>query len=476
MPANGSTAPAPTPSAAGLQTALPGARATLILLLIVNLFNYIDRQVLSANLDDIEKTFLPHGGEYNGQLLGALALAFILSFMVFAPVFGWLASFLPRWKVVGAGVIVWSLASGASGLAPSFLALLITRCFVGIGEAAYGPVAPDMISDLYPVKARGSVLSVFYVAIPVGGALGYMLGGWAGWPWSFFLVVPPGLLLGLWCFFMPEPPRGLTDQVTHHRPPRLKDHLILLRTPSYVLVTLGMTMLMFSMGGIAHWMPYYVSEYRHAADKALANTYFGVILVVAGLTATVLGGLTADALRKRFPGSYFLVSGTAMLVAFPLFFACLYTPFPWAWILIFLACFCLFFNTGPTNAILANVSHPALRAQAFAFNIFFIHLFGDAISPYVIGGIADLYRVGDQKNMTAGFLAVSGAVLLGAILWLWGARYLERDTELAPTRLSQDSPPLDLPGGWQGGVPCNQVPAPEPRKDAATPSDADTSS
>src|SRR5207302_446226 len=119
------------------------------------------------------------------------------------------------------------------------------------------------------------------------------------------------------------------------------------------------------------------------------NITFGAILVVAGLSATLLGGIAGDRLRNRFPGSYFLVSGVAMLVGFPLSIAMLYVPFPWAWGCIFLACFCLFFNTGPTNTILANVTHPAMRASGYALNILIIHAFGDVISPLVIGAITD---------------------------------------------------------------------------------------
>jgi hypothetical protein len=124
-----------------------------------------------------------------------------------------------------------------------------------------------------------------------------------------------------------------------------------------------------------------------------------------------------------------------MFLGFPLFVAVIYTPFPPAWFLIFLACFCLFFNTGPTNTILANVTHPAVRAQAFAVNIFVIHLLGDAVSPTIIGRIArDWHYPDGTPNMDAGFLAVSGMVLVGGVLWLAGTPFLARDTALAPTR------------------------------------------
>src|SRR5258708_32577446 len=172
-------------------------------------------------------------------------------------------------------------------------------------------------------------------------------------------------------------------------------------------------------------------EVRSAGELGNVNFIFGAIVVVAGLSATLLGGIAGDKLRDRFPGSYFLVSGAAMLVGFPLSIAMLYVPFPWAWIFIFLACFCLFFNTGPTNTVLANVTHPAMRASAFALNILIIHALGDVISPLVIGAITDA----TGKNMNIAFLCVSAMIFVGGLIWLWGARYLQRDTALATKRL-----------------------------------------
>jgi MFS family permease len=170
---------------------------------------------------------------------------------------------------------------------------------------------------------------------------------------------------------------------------------------------------------------------------AEANKIFGPIIAVSGLIATLLGGWAGDRLRDRFKGAYFTVSGLGMLAAFPLFLCVLWLPFPAAWAFIFLACFGLFFNTGPTNTILANVTHPSIRASAFALNILVIHALGDVISPLAIGAIADGYNHATQSEggLRVGFLVVSFMILLGGLFWLWGARYLERDTILAPTRL-----------------------------------------
>jgi MFS family permease len=339
------------------------------------------------------------------------------------------------------------LASGASGLAGTFFALLITRCFVGIGEAAYGPVAPAIISDLYPVKMRGQVLAWFYMAIPVGSALGYVLGGlvarssigeWGerifghaaeSWRWAFYVVVVPGIGLGIWSLFMKDPARGGADGQTPGpaRAVKWKEYLILLRTPSYVLCTAGMTAMTFAIGGIAFWMPYYLKNKPGAEGPV--EVVFGAITCVAGVVGTLLGGWLGDKLKPRFSGSYFLVSAIGMFTGFPLMLAVLHAPFPWIWPLIFLTCFCLFFNTGPTNTILANVTHPGMRASAFAFNILIIHALGDVISPVIIGVISDRY------DMNRAFMVVGLMFVAAGFFWLAGMRFLQRDTDQAPQRL-----------------------------------------
>jgi MFS family permease len=420
------------------------ARLALTLLVLINLFNYIDRQVLAAVEPEIRRELFAGADEAEAKFrTGLLATAFLVSYMLIAPIFGFLADRLWRWGLVGLGVVIWSLASGASGIdwgvsvTVSFWLLLLTRCFVGVGEAAYGPVAPAMIADLYPVSQRGKVLAWFYVAIPFGGALGYawgaaFVGMHFGWRWAFYSVVPPGIALGVWCLFMKDPPRGAAGEDTSGLPahkPGLADYLTLLKIPSYLFNTLGMTMMTFAIGGLAFWMPDYLEQREVQGFGPLdARTVFGGITAVAGLVSTLAGGLLGDYLRLRIKGSYFFVSAIAMIVGFPMTVAILYLPFPMAWIFVFLAVFCLFFNTGPTNTILANVTHPTVRASGFALNILIIHLFGDAISPPLIGWISGLYGI------NAGFIVVSLAMLVGGLFWLVGMKHLDRDTELAPIR------------------------------------------
>src|SRR5205823_1957558 len=192
----------------------------------------------------------------------------------------------------------------------------------------------------------------------------------------------------------------------------------------YVWNTLAMTALTFAMGGLSFWMPGYL-QYRGLPPGS--RIVFGGMLVIAGLTATLLGGIAGDLLRKRFAGAYFLVSGIGVMIAFPFSAAVVLTPFPLAWVLMFIALFFLFFNTGPSNTALANVTHPSVRSTAFALNILIIHALGDATAPPLIGSIAD------HTNMDVAFLAVTAMMLVAGVLWLVGMKYLPAYTAVIET-------------------------------------------
>jgi MFS transporter, Spinster family, sphingosine-1-phosphate transporter len=413
------------------------ARLALLLLIAINLLNYMDRYVLAA-VQSLIIEELPPPGPDKRYWSGMLAPAFLLSYTLAAPLFNWLSIRLSRWILIGIAVIIWSLASGGSGLAPTYLILLATRVFVGIGEAAYGPVAPSVLADLYPIERRGRVLSWFYMAIPVGSALGYAVGGTVSsasgsWRMPFYVLTIPGLILGAACLLI----RGLPGaRPAGHGRTTSRDVLLLakqlIHNRSYVLNTLGMTAMTFALGGLAFWMPDYVANYRKATSLAAASTIFGAITVVAGLLATLAGGIVGDRLTKWFSGAYFLVSGAGMLLGLPMFILVLLLPFPAAWVFIFLAEFCLFFNTGPTNTVLANVTVPSVRSTAFAINIFVIHMLGDVISPPLIGAVTDRFG----NNMNYGFLCVSGAILLSGLFWLAGTPFLREDTDRAGDGIS----------------------------------------
>lgn len=404
--------------------ALSGARSALFLLLAINLFNYIDRQVLAALEPDIRASFFSANDVNAMTKTGFLAVAFFVTYMVSAPILGLLADRYSRWIIVGLAVILWSLASGGSGLAATFGILFATRIFVGIGEGGYGPAAPSMLSDLFPIETRGRIMAIFYTAIPVGSALGYVIGGLVGvhlgWRWAFYLITPPGLLLGLLCFWQRDP-RVAADHLIQKSPRRsIRNYLHLFRTRSYLINCVAQTLMTFVTGGLGFWVPAYL-RYRNQSPE-VGMTIFGLITVVAGLVSTLLGGVIADKLRLRLAGSYFWVSGIGMLIACPIFVVALYIPFPAAWIAMFLAIFFLFLNTGPSNTALANVSLPAVRATAFAANIFVIHAFGDVQAFWLLG------YIGGHTNMHVAFLFVSGIIFLSGIAWLIGVKYLPADT------------------------------------------------
>ena len=402
--------------------ATTGAFTALALLLGINLFNYIDRQILAAVDPQIRATFFAASNQNAMAITGTLGTAFLVTYMLAAPALGWLSDRFSRWMIIGLAVVLWSLASGASGLAATFMVLFITRVFVGIGEGGYGPAAPTILADLFPLQTRGRVMAVFCAAIPVGSALGYVLGGWIsehlGWRWAFYLVTPPGVLLGLLCFFQRDPRAGGIVRPAAQRASR-EEYLRLWRTPSYVINCAAQTAMTFAIGGIGFWVAAYL---KFRGEPPSSTKFFGAIIVVAGLISTLLGGWAGDRLRKTYAGSYFLVSGVGMIVAFPLFVAMLFTPFPAAWLFMFGSVFFMFLNTGPSNTALANVSLPTVRATAFALNILVIHALGDAAAFPTIGFIAG------HTNMTIAFLFVSGMMLLSGIIWLFGMKYLAADT------------------------------------------------
>ena len=407
-----------------MKKSISGAHSALLLLLGINLFNYIDRQILAALEPDIRATFFAAGDVNAMTKTGLLGVAFFVTYMISAPILGLLADRISRWIIVGLAVILWSLASGCSGLAATFAILFATRIFVGIGEGGYGPAAPTILSDLFPIERRGRIMAIFYTAIPVGSALGYVIGGLVGahlgWRWAFYLVTPPGLLLGLLCFWQRDP-RVAAHHLGQESPRRrLANYLRLFRTRSYLINCIAQTLMTFVTGGLGFWASAYLRYRNQSPDVGM--TIFGLITVVAGLVSTLLGGIIADKLRSRVPGSYFWVSGIGMLIACPFFIATLYIPFPAAWIPMFVAIFFLFLNTGPSNTALANVSLPAVRATAFAVNIFVIHALGDVQAFWLLG------YIGGHTNMHVAFLFVSGMIFASGLAWLIGAKYLPADT------------------------------------------------
>jgi MFS family permease len=436
-------------------TKLPYARRALFLLLGLNLLNYGDRQVLNALSPKVIEEFKLTEAQF-----GMTASVFIYAYMLAAPVLGQLALRISRWWLISACVVIWSLASGfclSGGMAMGFAVLLTMRVIVGVGEAGYGPAAPALLSDYYPPEQRGKVISFFYIAIPVGSALGFIYGGAmvAHWRWAFILLMPLGLTMAVLCFLMKDPrQKAAVESKPEAFLVTLKK---LFRIPSYVANTGAMTAMTFVIGGMSVWTARYITFRKmdqeglagylamptspyfsmalHRRDEILqgVSTDFGIIVVVAGIASTLCGGLVGEWLRHRIRGAYLWVSGIAIIVAFPCILAMIYLPFPWAWVAVFGAVFFLFFNTGPANTALASVTNSAMRGTAFAMNIFIIHALGDALSPPLIGWIAS------QAGWNNAFLIVSPLVLVASAFWIIGARYLPDDEARAEGTLQADT-------------------------------------
>jgi len=401
---------------------LPYRRYALGLLLAVNMLNYIDRQVLFAVFPLIKIDL-----RLSDTALGFLGSVFMLSYLLFAPLFGWLGDHWSRTRLASGGLVVWSLATTLAGFAPGYRTLLAARATVGVGEASFGTVSPGLISDFFPKEQRGRILAWFYVAIPVGSALGYLLGGVLGqnygWHAAFLLVGLPGLLLAIPIALLRTPPRG-GDNASPRAIFKGKvsaGYAALFRNRSFVYNTLAMAAMTFSIGGLSQWIPSFL--YRvHSLDVAKGNTLFGATTVLAGILGTLAGGWLGDHWQKSNGKGYLLVSGWGFLIGTPFAAWAILAPgLAGCMTAIFIAEFFLFLNTGPLNTVLINVTNPSVRAMAFAVNIFFIHALGDAVSPSILGWLSD------QWGLRNALLITPLAMVLAGLLCFVSARFVVQD-------------------------------------------------
>jgi MFS family permease len=390
--------------------------AVLVVLTVINFLNYLDRYVLSAVLEPLQRDL-----NLDDLEAGWLGTVFMVVYMVAAPLCGHLGDRWRRHRMVAVAVLLWSLATIGSGLAEDYTELLIMRAAIGIGEAGYATVAPAVIADLFRPAERGRRLAIFYLAIPMGSALGYLVGGWVGelWGWrsAFFVAGAPGLVFAVVAWFLPEPERGAMDEavVTPSPSPVRPAVSQILGNPAWRINATATTLMTFAMGGIAFWMPTFLVR-THGLELGYANTLFGGTTVVAGLLGTLIGGTLGDRAYARHAGGYFVVSGWGLLIGAP--FACLmpYLSSTQAIIAcVFMAEFLLFLNTGPLNAALVACVPARLRASAVAIHVFFIHAFGDALSPSLMGAL------GKWHDLALAISVTGIPVGLGGIVLLWGA-------------------------------------------------------
>src|SRR5215831_19452281 len=176
----------------------------------LNVLNYIDRNLVVGVQPLVQKEF-----HINDEQAGTLTTAFFICYMIAAPLVGWLGDRLPRKFIVLFGILIWSGFTLFTWVVHDYNQLLFRHTVVGIGEASYATIAPTLVADSFPIERRGRMLSIFYLGLPAGSALGILLGGplgqHFGWRVPFMLAGIPGFLLAFVFWLLPEPERGQTE-------------------------------------------------------------------------------------------------------------------------------------------------------------------------------------------------------------------------------------------------------------------------
>src|SRR5437588_2750537 len=380
------------------------ARYALVILTLINLFNYLDRWVVAAVLESIKKSEL----HPTDTQLGLLGTGFIVVYTLTSPLFGALGDRRKRPPLIALGVAVWSVATSLAGFARSFIFLFISRSGVGVGEAAYGTIAPALLADSFPIERRGRVLAVFFCAIPIGSAAGYILGGLVdqhfGWRAAFWIAGTPGLILAILAMFVKDPPRGLHDERAGESggtpPSLLGTYRDLFRNAPYILTVLGYGAYTFALGGLAFWMPAFLERAR-GMTRSQATVTFGLIALVTGFVGTFAGGWLGDFFLRWTKQSYLWVSGIATLIAAPLTYLALSNPNRGVYLTCIVAAeVMIFLSTRPVHSAIVNAVAPTERATALGLSVFVMHFLGDIPSPPLIG------KMSDASSLERAFLIV----------------------------------------------------------------------
>ena len=403
--------------------ALRGARYAIFILTMMNLLNYLDRIIPSVVKDLFKRDLKLTDAQTSLPITG-----FVIVYMLTSPIFGALADRWSRKLLIALGVALWSLATGAAALAIGFWTFLLARAFVGVGEAAYATISPALLSDFYPPGKRNRILTIFYVAIPIGSALGFVLGGYFGdafgWRAAFLICGLPGLALAGLVLAIRDPGRGHYDADSTIAPPPWKQALgPLLKNRAYVLAVAGYAAVTFASGALADWFPTFLQR-QHAMSVKASGMYVGASAAIGGLLGTALGGIFADVLKRWTRLPYLALSGWSMVLTTVFAFLALrLSNTSAAIIMLFVAQFFLWFYNGPINALIANSVPSALRVRAFALSILAIHIFGDAVSPSIVAIASDHIGLRHAIQM------VPLALGVGALIWLFAWRVLPNETK-----------------------------------------------
>ena len=367
---------------------VPRAYAWIAFALVVGLMlsDYLSRQVINAIFP-----FLKAQWDLSDAQLGSLAsvVALVVGVMTF-PV-SLLADRWGRVRSATAMALVWGIATIGCGLAEGFASMLVARALVGLGEAGYGSAGGAILTHVFPRRLHSTVMGAFLSAALFGSVLGVILGGVIakslGWQLAFVVVGGAGLALAVvFPLVVKEPPSPAADGAPAMPLGRVIRELFRFRTVNCTYAASGL--LMFIQGSIIAWAPSYLNRY-YAMDPAQAALGAGVLVLVAGLGMT-LGGIVVDRLvairrsnRLNIVAAYALASGASLFAAF------LMAPGPLQFCMIGLGLLLAAGFAGPSGAVVADVTDPAIRATVFATLTLANNLIGLAPGPFLTGVLAD---------------------------------------------------------------------------------------
>ena len=391
-----------------------GATTALVLLTALNFVNYIDRYILPGVQEQIKGEF-----HLSDEHIGALTFWFMIAYMLTSPITGWLGDRFPRKPMIVIAALFWSGINFFTASVHSYNSLNIRHAALGIGEASFGIFAPALLADFYEPDQRNRVLTIFNVAIPVGAALGYLVGGTVGerygWRMSFIVSAIPGAIIALLIlFFMREPARGASQ----HEKVKLEKGTILslIRNKAYLTSILGYAAVTFSLGGISWWMPSFLQRVEGRTQSSAAFL-MGAITVVTGLGGTITGGIIAQRWSRKTSKALYFVPAISAALAVPPALVCFFGPKSLTIPSLAIAIFLIFLGTGPVNAATVNAVRPEIRATALAGQLLVIHALGDALSPRVIGAVSD------RSTLNLGLGSTLVTLVLASIIFFIGSRY-----------------------------------------------------
>jgi len=397
----------------------------LLFLAALNFLNFFDRQLLAALAEPIKHHFA-----LSDTQLGGLNSAFELIYPISALVLALVADRWVRKRVIAFGVVIWSLATIATGAAGSFLALVLARAAVGLGCGGYGPAATAILSDAFPSAQRSRVVAIHDVGLMIGAALGYVLGGLVGealgWQMPFLIAGVPGLILGVLAWQIQEPQRGASEYAAlgienkETLPNQQLDFSFatvrkLLTVRTLWAVYVADVLIAFATGGLIFWLPSFLVR-LHGFSLGRAGLVAGGLQVATGLVGILVGGWVADKWTQRHPGGRMLTLATGFLLGTPFALVAILTPN----ILLFgitaglaVICYTVYFPCLAPQ--IHDVTLPGLRATALAINILLGHFLGNLLSAPFIGYLSDL--TGDLRRA---MLIVPLVALFGGLVALLG--------------------------------------------------------